>query len=129
MRNCLQLIRKTDMQGAPVSLNQIDREICDYMGVECHPGRYAYGWFDVIGFQLAAGKSFDDIDHFLCDSECILAEQLREINQWLAYYFSANRRKWHPNLAPDDERRQCELTVQQINVAWDLIQRARTQSQ
>jgi hypothetical protein len=96
MRNCLQLIRKTDMQGAPVSLNHIDREICDYMGVECHPGRSAYGWFDVIGFQLAAGKSFDDIDHFLCDSECILVEQLREINQWLAYYFSENPRPIAP---------------------------------
>ena len=39
---------------------------------------------------------------------------------------NAYRRAWHPDLARDDiERQRCTLRLQQINVAWDLIQRAR----
>jgi hypothetical protein len=38
----------------------------------------------------------------------------------------AYRRVWHPDLAQNDvERQRCTLRIQQINVAWDLIQRAR----
>jgi hypothetical protein len=41
---------------------------------------------------------------------------------------NAYRRVWHPDLAHDEiERQRCTLRLQQINVAWDLIQRARTQ--
>jgi hypothetical protein len=40
---------------------------------------------------------------------------------------NAYRRVWHPDLARDDiERQRCTLRLQQINVAWDLIQKART---
>lgn len=39
---------------------------------------------------------------------------------------NAYRRVWHPDLAHDDiERQRCTLRLQQINVAWDLIQRTR----
>jgi len=39
---------------------------------------------------------------------------------------NAYRRAWHPDLARDEiERQRCTLRLQQINVAWDLIQRAR----
>jgi hypothetical protein len=39
---------------------------------------------------------------------------------------NAYRRVWHPDLAHNDvERQRCTLRMQQINVAWDLIQRAR----
>ena len=39
---------------------------------------------------------------------------------------NAYRRVWHPDLARDDvERQRCTLRLQQINVAWDLIQKAR----
>jgi hypothetical protein len=39
---------------------------------------------------------------------------------------NAYRRVWHPDLAQNDvERQRCTLRMQQINVAWDLIQRAR----
>jgi hypothetical protein len=39
---------------------------------------------------------------------------------------NAYRRVWHPDLAQNDvERQRCTLRIQQINVAWDLIQRAR----
>jgi hypothetical protein len=41
---------------------------------------------------------------------------------------NAYRRVWHPDLAHDEiERQRCTLRLQQINVAWDLIQRARAQ--
>ena len=92
MPNRFQLIRKTDVQAGPVSPNQIDREICGYLGVECHPPQYAYGWFTAIGIQLACGETFDDIDRMLCESGWATAEVLREINQWLAYHFTP--RSW-----------------------------------
>jgi hypothetical protein len=39
---------------------------------------------------------------------------------------NAYRRVWHPDLAQNDvERQRSTLRIQQINVAWDLIQRAR----
>ena len=39
---------------------------------------------------------------------------------------NAYRRVWHPDLAQNDvERQRCTLRIQQINVAWDLIQSAR----
>jgi hypothetical protein len=39
---------------------------------------------------------------------------------------NAYRRVWHPDLAQNDvERQRCTLRMQQINVAWDLIQTAR----
>ena len=39
---------------------------------------------------------------------------------------TAYRRVWHPDLAHDDiERQRRTLRIQQINVAWDLLQRAR----
>ena len=41
---------------------------------------------------------------------------------------NAYRRVWHPDLARDDvERQLCKPRMQQINVAWDIIQKARAQ--
>jgi hypothetical protein len=92
MSNRFQLIRRKDMKAGPTSLNQVDREICNYLGVEYHPTRYAFGWFEAIGLQLACGKTFDEIDRILCDSGSEISEELREINQWLAYHFAPDNR-------------------------------------
>ena len=57
MPNHFQLIDKKT--NKPVSLKEIDEEICDLIGVEVHPKFYGgdlYNWFDIIGFQIAMGK-------------------------------------------------------------------------
>lgn len=61
MPNCFQLTRLSEMEKGAVSLNQIDRELCELLGVEVHPVRYVGGWFDCIGFLLACGKTWAQI--------------------------------------------------------------------
>jgi len=45
----------------PSGLNQIDREICKLVGLDEHKTQYCLGWFDMIGFKLACGESFEEI--------------------------------------------------------------------
>lgn len=59
MPNCFQLVRKSD--GVAESLAKVDEEICAYLRVECHPRLFYLYWYDVIGFALACGKTFDDL--------------------------------------------------------------------
>ena len=43
----------------PVSLNQVDTEICNLLDIPVHPKRYGgdlYNWYNLIGFQIAVGK-------------------------------------------------------------------------
>ena len=59
-----QLFRKLpngETENDATSLSQIDREICEEFDLPLHPKLYVNGWFDVIGFGLATGKTWDDI--------------------------------------------------------------------
>ncbi len=47
--------------GAKVSFNDIDTEICNFMGVLIHPENYAFGWYDAICGRLAYGRTFEEI--------------------------------------------------------------------
>lgn len=60
MPNCFQLFPKSDPKNAVV-LAKLDDEICVHFGVTPHPTQYYCAWFDIIGFDLAAGKSFDEL--------------------------------------------------------------------
>lgn len=59
MPNCFQLTRKGETQ--PSSLVKIDEEICGLVGQPVDARHYCFGWFDIIGFPLACGKSYSDI--------------------------------------------------------------------
>ena len=48
-------------QTTPSNANQIDEEICLFLGVQPHPKYYRKGWNDFIGQPLAYGMSFDKI--------------------------------------------------------------------
>ncbi len=61
MPNCFQLTRKTDKNAGPVSLWDVDEEICKYLNVEPWPDEYIYQWYGTIGLALACGYSFDTI--------------------------------------------------------------------
>lgn len=59
MGACFNLTKKGE--SSPTSLNRIDEEICDLLGIEVHPRRWAYAWYDYIGWELAFGHSFETI--------------------------------------------------------------------
>ena len=59
MSVCFQLFAIGSDKGEP--LNQVDEAICKHFGVEVHPTLYYHDWFDVIGFRLALGKTWDEI--------------------------------------------------------------------
>ena len=67
MPNCFSLTRLSEASKGPVSLNQIDRELCELLGEEVHPTRYVCGWLDYIGPELAMGRSWAAIWNTLGD--------------------------------------------------------------
>jgi len=81
---CFQLIR----DGEPASPSQVDEEICRHFGEEPHPKWYYHGWYDCVGGDLAAGKSFDEIRAFWTDCDPRLVEiadwieQRSEVRHW-----------------------------------------------
>jgi hypothetical protein len=58
MPNCFQLTRISEKEKGPVSLNQIDRELCQLLGEPVDPVNYVLGWFDYHGFMLAMGRDW-----------------------------------------------------------------------
>lgn len=63
MPNCFTLTRKGEAK--PASLNAIDEELCQHLGVPVHPKQYVAGWYMSIGFSLACGKDWDYIESTL----------------------------------------------------------------
>jgi hypothetical protein len=61
MPNCFCLYRVSDTERKPVPLSLIDDEICRHFGVVSDKIRYHAAWYDIIGFELAMGKSFSQI--------------------------------------------------------------------
>ncbi len=89
MPRCFQLLR----DGAAVPLAQIDEEMCRHFGAACDADRYFHGWYDAIGYDLAAGDSFDQIraryqEALWQEADPVLAQ----IAAWLAENFTA--RSW-----------------------------------
>ena len=62
MPACFQLHRKT-LPDTPVRFVDIDKELCDALGHECHPTRWLFGWYDDIGYWLATGRTWQEIRH------------------------------------------------------------------
>lgn len=84
MPNCFQLLR----DGVAVPLVQIDEEMCRHFGATCHPIRYYESWYDAIGYELAMGRSFEQIKVTLVEYP-----QLVEIINWLEQRYTVNA--WH----------------------------------
>jgi len=85
MPNCFTLTRKSDPAAGPVKLTLIDEELCAHLGVEVHPSNWCFGWYDIVGFALAMGKSFAEIREF-----CEDYEDLHPIIDYLDANFTTN---------------------------------------
>jgi hypothetical protein len=93
--NCFQLARKSEPEK-PIALSVIDEEMCQHFKVETDPIKYYLGWFDIIGFKLACGKSFIQIVASLAKSMSEMPQykddylRLIEIALWLDENFTSN---------------------------------------
>ena len=99
MANSFSLTRKTEMDKGPVSLRQVDEEICGHFNVP-HTNDYYHSWFDAIGFELAAGRSFADIirrcheDMEASPQRYRYYERELEIAEYLDKHFFSDRWSW-----------------------------------
>jgi hypothetical protein len=99
MANSFSLTRKTEMDKGPVSLRQVDEEICGHFNVP-HTNDYYHSWFDTIGFELAAGRSFADIirrcheDMEASPQRYRYYERELEIAEYLDKHFFSDRWSW-----------------------------------
>lgn len=99
MPNCFQLLR----DGSALPLNQIDEEICRHFNEPCHKTRYYQGWYDTIGFDLAAGQSFDQIRTAYADFP-----KLVEIANWLEANFTV--RHWYERRGYERDPAEAEIS-------------------
>ena len=100
MPRCFTLTPKGETE--PRSLHKIDEEICRLMMEPIDPKLYYMGWFDRIGFALASGDTFAQIEKSLIqqiDKELASptdqwrVEFLRDylyINTYLSMYYTSN---------------------------------------
>ena len=82
MPNCFTLTRKSAPEAGPVSLNQIDEELCEFLGEKVHPTKYVRHWFDLQGLSLALGHSCEKIRELFPDQENL------EVTNWLEANFT-----------------------------------------
>lgn len=85
------LTPRCDPGNGPMSLADIDNGIRQFLGLGHDAERYAFGWYDSIGFMLAMGSSWDRVDCMILEwinrSKATQAKieecQLMAISQWL----------------------------------------------
>lgn len=83
MPNCFQLLRG----GEAVPFNTVDEEMCAHFGEPCDADRYFRKWYNCIGWNLAMGRSFDEIKAIY--SEPNWADSgLLPVVEWLAANFT-----------------------------------------
>ena len=88
MPQCFQLLR----DGKAVPLSSIDEEMCRHFDVTPDPVRYFSLWYDVIGYQLATGNSWDEIRKLL-EKDYADLPILVQISDWLQANFEV--RSWY----------------------------------
>lgn len=85
MPACFQLYKKGSSE--PEKFTVIDEEICAMLDVPCDPVKWIYGWYDIIGFKLAIGKTFEQI---VTDLEEYNDVELLKITRWLMEHYTSN---------------------------------------
>jgi hypothetical protein len=91
------------MNKGPVSLREVDEEICVHFNIVPHPQDYYHLWFDTIGSELASGSSFADIIRGCRQDMSEYPENYRyferklEIAEYLDKHFISDRWSWQIN--------------------------------
>jgi hypothetical protein len=84
MPNCFQLLRG----GAAVPLSDVDEEMCRHFDAPCDAKHYFEDWYDVIGFDLAGGRSFAEIRATHAEHPVLV-----QVTDWLEANFTV--RSWY----------------------------------
>lgn len=61
MPNCVAFARRSDAARMPVPFVTIDQEIAAHLGLPCDPIEWVRGWYNMIAFRLAMGRTLDEI--------------------------------------------------------------------
>lgn len=88
MPNCFALRRKGET--TPVTLESVDRAICQNLGFEYSPDEYTQLWYGTIGFMLACGKSFPEIIDRMSAWDNPWDDSLYQIACWLASNYDSD---------------------------------------
>ena len=88
MPACFQLTKRGEKE--PSTLHDVDRVICEKLGIECSEKKWAFGWYSIIGLLFAMGKTFDEVREVLGSSELLLVLDVLEEN------YTVN--SWHSNI-------------------------------
>jgi len=87
----LPTVKKSNTEFKAESLSEIDNEICKHFGVTSHNITYHASWYDIIGFDLATSKSFQEIiAKFKAIETDKHLEHLIEIAKWLDEHYVSN---------------------------------------
>jgi hypothetical protein len=81
MPNRFSLTRRSALADGPVSLQQIDKEICEHFFLPCSEEEWHHGWYNYIGFHLAMGWSFERLGQDI-EGEILCAKDRSAINYW-----------------------------------------------
>lgn len=71
-------------ESKPASFQAIDEAICAAFGWPVHPKNWAEEWYNVIGIQLAYGRTFDQI---VADTQ---HEPIKQIARWLEQNYTVD---------------------------------------
>lgn len=88
MPQCFQLTKRGKTE--PEFLNVIDREICEFMGVEEHEKYYCEDWYNTIGFAISVGKSLGSQELRDWVGKYPDWEPLRRILVWLEEHYTSD---------------------------------------
>src|SRR5262245_55487713 len=121
MANSFSLTRKTDLDNGPVSLRQVDEEICVHFKIVPQPKDYYHAWFDTIGFELATGRSFADIitrcheDMEAYPHSYKYYERKLEIAKYLDKHFISDRWSWEIGTIKEPTEDKLRTVLEQLD--------------
>lgn len=89
MPNCFQLTPKASPQNGPELLQTIDEKMCAFFEQPCHPEKWFCYWYDMIGFRLAMGKTFEQIKEYIA-TEYGTDDMWYKITVWLDEHYTTD---------------------------------------
>lgn len=82
MPSCFSLTKRG--HNRPSNLQDVDRDICEHLGVKVDPMNWYSNWYNTIGLSLAIGHSFEKIKEFFPERAQVIdfLEQNYDVNSW-----------------------------------------------